>query len=229
MMLDHNYLYKAMIEKICQVDIAGSSSHQLFVEVVEAANHVYSAYQQNYLHEHFKKLGFLPKLKYPCTVVYPLGNRLYNISLRKPLLIQVLSRNDKHQFEDSLQTIENLLSKNSKVLSDRDTDPRDWWNIRDRVNRSISKLTDQLDIGYWDVCFQPRNEGKIFQKALKAALSATQMTNRSELDHHTITKIISRCMGCSISDQSSLSDFLINLKKHQGFTENTSSNDSNKL
>ena len=87
---------------------------------VQAANAAYQEFEDNYIGLHFQRLDILHKIKYPCTLLYPLGAYIYNIGLRAPTTIQVLPISDKYQFEDSLRTIRVLLANNSKVLSNKE-------------------------------------------------------------------------------------------------------------
>ena len=139
-MLDHNFMYKSMVEVVDPVSISSSTEMFSFLASIQTANRTFHDFTSSYICDHFKKLEFLPSVKYPINVIYPLASNIYNIALREPTLVQKLSTSDQYTLEDNANTIKTLLVNNTQILNDPKIDAKQWWIRRDQVNRSIGKI-----------------------------------------------------------------------------------------
>lgn len=122
-----------------------------YVVAINQANQKYNRYVEQYISSHITKIDFLvspARLKYPLTIVYPLGDKIYIISVRTPLLI---TRVDRAEFQDSVQVVDTLIANNSRLLNDKNIQPKEWWKSRDRVDRSIGNTVNQINLCIWDL------------------------------------------------------------------------------
>lgn len=107
------------------------------------------------------------RLKYPFTIIYPFGDKVYSIGVKQTLLVIPL---DKFHFDDYVNIIIGLLASNQSILNDKKIEAREWWKNRDRFNREISKIINEVDIGMWDIDVS-NDESGLTHKAHKMLLS----------------------------------------------------------
>lgn len=49
-----------------------------------------------------------------------------------------------------MQTIETLIGNSSKILNDTNIDPKEWWKSRERVDRAMGRIVNEIEIWGWD-------------------------------------------------------------------------------
>ena len=81
------------------------------------------------------------------SILYPFGNKIYNIAVMKPLTITSV---DRYDFEDKISAIFKFLEKDSKILNTKDISARDWSKGRERIDREFNQLLSTLEMGIFD-------------------------------------------------------------------------------
>jgi hypothetical protein len=161
LMLDHNYGYKKMVEGMEAVGInAHDDNEKQCTEAVTQANNKYAQFIAHYLPKHIEKLDYLisSQLKYPLTIIYPLGERVYIFAVSSPLLVLHI---DNSEFCDHINTVDMLIANNSRLLNRKNIDSREWWDSRDRVDRSIGSIANKINIPLWDIQMMEGTWGEI--------------------------------------------------------------------
>ena len=91
-----------------------SLKHPFLAKKIEESNQIFDQYIQNYSKEHSeKKLYLYKKLQDPLSIIYPFGNKVYNIAVMNPLTVTSV---DRFGFEDIIANIATLIEKDAKIL-----------------------------------------------------------------------------------------------------------------